>query len=51
LKDLAPADIFLFRRVKEALAVTTLDHERLKHAWEGGTRNIFADKCATALQQ
>jgi hypothetical protein len=49
--DLAPADIFLFRRVKEVLAATTLDHERLKNAWEGVTRNITADKCATAFQQ
>jgi hypothetical protein len=49
--DLAPADIFLFRRMKEALAVTTLDHERLKHAWEGGTRTITADKYAMAFQQ
>jgi hypothetical protein len=27
---LAPANFFLFRRVKEALAGTTLDHDSLK---------------------
>ncbi len=38
--DLAPADFFLFRRVKEALAGIMSDQESLKNAWEGVTRDI-----------
>jgi hypothetical protein len=35
LPDLAPADFFLFRRVKEGLAGKTLDSNSLKKTWEG----------------
>jgi histone-lysine N-methyltransferase SETMAR len=48
--DLALADFFLFRRVKEALAGTTLDQDSLK-TWEGVIRTITADDFATAFQQ
>jgi hypothetical protein len=48
--DLALADFFLFRRVKEALAGTTLDQDSLK-AWEGVIRTITADNFAKAFQQ
>jgi histone-lysine N-methyltransferase SETMAR len=47
--DLAWADFFLFRRVKETLAGITLDQESLKNAWEGVTRNITAGDYATAF--
>jgi hypothetical protein len=42
LPDLAPAYFFLFRRVMEALAGTTLDldQESLKKAWKGVIRTI-----------
>jgi histone-lysine N-methyltransferase SETMAR len=48
--DLAPADFFLFRKVKEALAGITLDQESLKNAWEGVVRTITADDFATAFR-
>ncbi len=43
LPDFAPEDFFLFRRVKEALAGTTLDQDSLKNAWEEVIRTITAD--------
>jgi histone-lysine N-methyltransferase SETMAR len=49
--DLASADFFLFRRVKEALAGTTLDQDSLKTAWEGVIRTITADDFATAFRR
>ncbi len=49
--DLAPADFFLFSRLKEALAGTTLDQDSLKTAWENVIRTITADKFATALRR
>jgi histone-lysine N-methyltransferase SETMAR len=49
--DLAPADFFLFQRVKAALAGTTLDQDSLKTAWEGVVRNITADDFATAFRR
>jgi hypothetical protein len=49
--DLAPADFFLFRKVKEALAGITLDQESLKNTWEGVVRNITTDDFATAFRQ
>ncbi len=51
LPDLAPADFFLFRKVKEALAGITLDQESLKNAWEGVIRTITADDFATAFRR
>jgi histone-lysine N-methyltransferase SETMAR len=45
--DLAPADFFLFRRVKEELAgVCTLKKE-----WEGVMRSISAEEFATAFRR
>jgi histone-lysine N-methyltransferase SETMAR len=49
--DLAPADFFLFRRAKKALAGITLDQESLKNAWKGVVRNITADDFATAFRR
>jgi hypothetical protein len=49
LPDLAPADFFLFRRVKKVLAGTTLDQESLKTAWEGVIRRVTAKEFATVF--
>ncbi len=49
--DLAQADFFLFRKVKEALAGITLDQDSLKTAWEGVIRTITADDFATAFRR
>ncbi len=49
--DLAPADFFLFSKVKEALAGQTLDQESLKQTWEGVTRAITAKEFATAFRR
>jgi histone-lysine N-methyltransferase SETMAR len=49
LPDLAPADFFLFRHVKNELAGVSLDHNTLKKKWEGVTRRIGADEFATAF--
>jgi hypothetical protein len=35
LPDLAPADFFLFQRVKEQLKGLTLDQNKIKKMWEG----------------
>jgi len=51
LPDLALADFFLFRRVKEELAGLSSDQNCLKSAWEGVTRSIAAQAFATAFQQ
>ncbi len=48
--DLAPADFFVFRRLKEAMAGTTLDQDSLKTASEGVIRTITADNFATAFR-
>jgi histone-lysine N-methyltransferase SETMAR len=49
--DLAPADFFLFRCVKDELAGVTLDHSSLKKEWERVTRGISADQFATAFRR
>jgi hypothetical protein len=49
--DLAPADFFLFRRVKEELAGLSLDEDSLKKTWEGVVRTITADEFATAFRR
>jgi histone-lysine N-methyltransferase SETMAR len=49
--DLAPADFFLFRKVKEELAGLTLTQESLKSAWEGVVRNIAEDEFAVAFRR
>jgi DNA polymerase III sliding clamp (beta) subunit (PCNA family) len=50
LPDLAPADFFLFRKVKE-LTGLHLTQESLKSAWEGVTHAIAKDEFATACRQ
>jgi histone-lysine N-methyltransferase SETMAR len=49
--DLAPADYFLFRRVKEELAGLSLDASSLKKIWEGVIRSITAEEFATAFRR
>jgi hypothetical protein len=51
LLDLAPADFFLFPKVKEALAGQSLVQESLKQTWEVVTRAITAEEFATAFRQ
>ncbi len=51
LPDLALADFFLFRKVKEALAGTTLDQDSLMIAWEGAIRTITANNFTTAFRR
>jgi histone-lysine N-methyltransferase SETMAR len=48
--DLAPADYFLFRRVKEELAGLRLTPESLKNTREGVVRSIGVDKFAAAFR-
>jgi histone-lysine N-methyltransferase SETMAR len=48
--DLAPADFFLFRRVKEELAGLTLSQETIKKAWEGVIKNIAKEHFAAAFR-
>ena len=49
--DLAPADFFLFRKVKEELAGLTLTQDSLKSAWEGVVRNIAENEFAVAFRR
>jgi hypothetical protein len=42
--DFAPADFFLFRRVKEQLMGLTLDQNTIKKTWEGITRAIAPEE-------
>jgi histone-lysine N-methyltransferase SETMAR len=49
--DLAPADFFLFRKVKEELAGLNLTQESLKSNWEGVVRNIAEDEFAVAFSR
>jgi hypothetical protein len=49
--DLAPADFFLFKRVKEELAGQTLDNGTLKMTWEWVIRSIAAEEFATAFRR
>jgi hypothetical protein len=51
LPDLAPADFFLFRKVKEELAGLHLTQDSLKSAWEGVVRNITEDEFAVAFRR
>jgi histone-lysine N-methyltransferase SETMAR len=48
--DLAPADFFLFRKVKEGLGGQSLDQDTIKNAWEGVTRSISAVDFAAAFR-
>jgi histone-lysine N-methyltransferase SETMAR len=49
--DLAPADFFLFKRVKEELAGQSLDEGTLKMTWERVVRSIAAEEFATAFRR
>lgn len=49
--DLAPADFFLFPKVKEMLAGHTLTAGGVKTAWEGVTRTIAKEDYATAFRR
>jgi hypothetical protein len=51
LLDLAPADFFLFRRVKDKLAGFTLDHSTLKKEREGVTRSISTEEFSSAFRR
>ena len=49
--DLAPADFFLFPKVKSALAGDTLTAGGLKSAWDGVTGTLTAADYAGAFQK
>jgi hypothetical protein len=49
--DLAPADFFLFQKVKEQLAGLHLTQESLKSVWEGVTHTIAEDEFTTAFSR
>jgi histone-lysine N-methyltransferase SETMAR len=47
--DLAPADYFLFPRIKRQLAGLTLTQDSFKKEWEGAVRSITAAEFAEAF--
>ncbi len=49
--DLAPADYFLFPRVKRELAVLTLTQDSFQKAWEGAVRSLTAADFAEVFRQ
>ena len=49
--DLAPADFFLFPKVKSALAGDTLTAGELKSAWDGVTGTLITADYAGAFQK
>ena len=49
--DLAPADFFLFPKIKNQLAGRTLTQETFQKSWEGMVRTIGKDDFATAFWQ
>jgi histone-lysine N-methyltransferase SETMAR len=49
--DLAPADFFLFPKVKAALAGQTLTVESFKTSWEGAVRTVQQDEFAVAFRR
>jgi len=49
LPDLAPADFFLFPRVKRELAGKNLTQETFKNTWEGVLKTINKDDFAAAF--
>jgi hypothetical protein len=51
LLDLAPADYFLFPRVKRELAGLTLTQNTFKKEWEGAIRSITAADFAEAFRR
>jgi hypothetical protein len=48
---LAPADFFLFPKVKRELAGLTLTKETFKKEWEGVTKTLRAADFATAFRR
>jgi histone-lysine N-methyltransferase SETMAR len=51
LPDLAPAEFFLFPRVKYKLAGQTLTQESFKNSWEGVVRTIPKDNFTATFRQ
>jgi histone-lysine N-methyltransferase SETMAR len=49
--DLAPADFFLFPRVKTELAGLSMNQETFQKSWEGVVRTIPKEDFATAFRQ
>jgi histone-lysine N-methyltransferase SETMAR len=49
--DLAPADFFLFPKVKRELAGLTLTTETFKKEWEGAAKTLKAADFATAFRR
>jgi histone-lysine N-methyltransferase SETMAR len=49
--DLAPADFFLFPKVKKELGGLTLMRETFKKKWKGAVRTLSAADFAKAFQQ
>jgi [histone H3]-lysine36 N-dimethyltransferase SETMAR len=49
--DLAPADFFLFPKVKEQLSGLQLDQDSLKQTWEGVTKSIAKEEFAAAFRR
>jgi histone-lysine N-methyltransferase SETMAR len=49
--DLAPADFFLFLKVKAELAGQTLTQETFKKSWEGVVRSIAKEDFAAAFRR
>lgn len=49
--DLAPADFFLFPRVKEGLAGRSFTASTIKNAWDGVTASIPTDAFAAAFEK
>jgi histone-lysine N-methyltransferase SETMAR len=49
--DLAPANFFLFPKVKKELSGLTLTRETFKKEWEGAVRTLAVADFATAFQQ
>lgn len=50
-QDLTIADFFSFRRLKDELAVVSLDQNILQSEWEGVTRSITFKEFATVFRQ
>jgi hypothetical protein len=49
--DLAPADFFLFQKVKEQLAGLHLTQESLRSVWKGVTHTITKYELAIAFRR
>ena len=49
--DLAPADFFLFPKLKKELAGIIMTQEKFKNKWEGVLRTLSKDDFATAFKK